>query len=299
MNADRDTPRTIEQYLEALRASLAGRDPALVQDALYDAEEYLRGELGESPSDHDVGERMAQLTESYGTPQEVAHSYVEAEARLGVGFPAPAVGPQASSLVQRFFAVLVDPRAYSSMLFSLLGLITGIVYFTWAATGTALTLGLSILIVGLPFALFFLATLRALSLVEGRLVEALLGVRMPRRPGAGAPAKGIWGRIKHWLRDRRTWSTLAYLFLRLPQGILSFTLFVVLSTVSAALMSTPVIQALGFPSASFGSYEFYWPLWALWIPVVSGALLLVVTLHLAKLAGSWQGRLAKVMLVRY
>ena len=35
------TPKTIPDYLEQLRAALAGADPALIQDALYDAEEYL------------------------------------------------------------------------------------------------------------------------------------------------------------------------------------------------------------------------------------------------------------------
>lgn len=35
-------PSTIPQYLEQLQAALRGADPALVQDALYDAEEYLR-----------------------------------------------------------------------------------------------------------------------------------------------------------------------------------------------------------------------------------------------------------------
>lgn len=38
-------PTTIPEYLDRLRAALAGADPALVQDALYDAEEYLRAEL--------------------------------------------------------------------------------------------------------------------------------------------------------------------------------------------------------------------------------------------------------------
>ena len=42
-------PTTIPDYLEQLRRSLAGADPALVQDALYDAEEYLRSELAENP----------------------------------------------------------------------------------------------------------------------------------------------------------------------------------------------------------------------------------------------------------
>jgi len=297
MSIDRGkAPASVGEYLAQLRAVLAGQDPALVQDAVYDAQEYLRAELGEAPAGADIGERMAEVIASYGTPQEVGRAYVEADARLGVDLPP--VARSSGSPLQRFFSVMIDPRAYSALLFNLLGLITGIGYFTWAATGTALSLGLSVLIFGLPFALLFLATLRALALAEGRLVESMLGVRMPRRPELGAPARGIWERIRHWLSDGRTWSTLAYLFLKLPLGILSFTVFTVLICLSAGLMATPVVQALGFPVAIFGSYELYWPLWALWMPVATGALLLVTTLHLARLAGAGQGRLAKVMLVR-
>ena len=38
-------PRSIDEYLKQLRAALEGQDPALIQDALYDAEEYLRAEV--------------------------------------------------------------------------------------------------------------------------------------------------------------------------------------------------------------------------------------------------------------
>jgi len=40
---EKTAPRSIEQYLAALRAALAGEDPALVQDALYDAEGLASG----------------------------------------------------------------------------------------------------------------------------------------------------------------------------------------------------------------------------------------------------------------
>ena len=50
MNASsQHPPRTIAEYLEQLRAALRGADPALIQDALYDAEEHLRAELYERP----------------------------------------------------------------------------------------------------------------------------------------------------------------------------------------------------------------------------------------------------------
>jgi uncharacterized membrane protein len=48
-STSRPLPDNIPAYLEQLRASLAGADQALVQDALYDAEEYLRSELAENP----------------------------------------------------------------------------------------------------------------------------------------------------------------------------------------------------------------------------------------------------------
>ena len=48
MNAD--LPTTIPAYLERLRRSLDGCDPALAQDALYDAEDYLRSELAANPA---------------------------------------------------------------------------------------------------------------------------------------------------------------------------------------------------------------------------------------------------------
>ena len=56
MNAmhSQSLPTTSPEYLAQLRTALAGADPALVQDALYDAEEYLRAELAENPGRSDA-----------------------------------------------------------------------------------------------------------------------------------------------------------------------------------------------------------------------------------------------------
>ena len=51
-------PTTIADYLDRLRRALAGADPALVQDALYDAEEYLRSELAEHPGKSEAIRRI-------------------------------------------------------------------------------------------------------------------------------------------------------------------------------------------------------------------------------------------------
>ena len=75
------TPKTIPEYLDQLRYELRSADPALLQDALYDAEEYLRSELAENPG---VGEAemLARIATSYGAPEEVAAIYRETDPRL-------------------------------------------------------------------------------------------------------------------------------------------------------------------------------------------------------------------------
>jgi hypothetical protein len=78
--------------------------------------------------------------------------------------------------------VAADPRAYAALFYMLLSLATGIFYFTWVTVGLSLSVGLSVLIIGLPFIVLFFGSVRVLSLVEGRVVEAMLGMRMPRRP---------------------------------------------------------------------------------------------------------------------
>ena len=66
-------PTTIPEYLEHLRRSLAGADPALVQDALYDAEEYLRSELAENPgkSEADVIGMMYAASAGYPPDESI------------------------------------------------------------------------------------------------------------------------------------------------------------------------------------------------------------------------------------
>jgi uncharacterized membrane protein len=64
---ERTAPRSIEQYLAALRAALAGEDPALIQDALYDAEEYLRAEVAANPGRSEA-DTLELIASTYGAP---------------------------------------------------------------------------------------------------------------------------------------------------------------------------------------------------------------------------------------
>jgi Putative sensor len=294
---------TIQQYLERLKEELAGSDPALVQDALYDAEEYLRSETaaggGAGADAAHAEEALRQAIQRFGTPREVAEAYHETDARVSVALAQPAAPPPQSP-AQRLLGIFLDPRAYGSLLFMFLSLVTGILYFTWAVTGVSLSAGLGILIVGLPFMLLFLASVRLLSLLEGRLVESLLGVRMPRRPQLAASRGGLWERLRSWLADRRTWTTLLYMVLKLPLGIVSFTVFTVLMTLSLSLLAAPVAQQfMDEPLFIFGRYHALWvPWWSFPIFWFAALFDLLLTMHLARAFGRAQGAFAKAMLVR-
>src|SRR5688572_30811089 len=236
-------PTTIPQYLEQLRRSLAGADPALVQDALYDAEEYLRSELAENPgkSEADV---IAAVAGSYGAPDEVADIYRDTEVKVQTALRPPAP-PQRKSALGRFFGVAAEPRTYAALFYMLLSLATGLFYFFWVVTGVSKSLGLAVLIIGIPFVILYFGSVRVLSLVEGRIVEVMLGERMPRRPLYSTRGQPWMERIKELFTDPRTWATQLYFLLMLPLGIAYFTVAVTGLTTSLALIAAPVAVLFG------------------------------------------------------
>lgn len=292
-------PRTIPDYLDQLRAALAGADPALVQDALYDAEEYLRSELAEQRGRSEA-EVIASVASSYGAPEEVADIYRDTEVRVQTALRAPPA-PVRRSILGRFFGVAAEPRTYAALFYMLLSLATGIFYFTWVVTGLSLTAGFAVLIIGVPFLVLFFGSVRVLSLVEGRIVEVMLGERMPRRPVYGSRDKPLLQRIVDMFLDPRSWSTMLYMLLMLPLGIAYFVIAVVGLSVSLSCMAAPVALALGFDqyvSLDFGGNTLVPLPWAAPLLFVGGVLLLFATLHVARGVAHVHGQLAKHLLVK-
>jgi uncharacterized membrane protein len=301
---NRSAPRSIDQYLRQLREELAGADSALIQDALYDAEEYLRAEVAAHPdkSESDVLELIAS---TYGAPDEVASAYRDTEVKVKAAMASPR--KEAKSAVGRFFGVFLDPRTYTSLFFMLLGLPRGLIYFVLVAVGLSLSAGFSVLIIGVPFFLMFMAICRVVSLAEGRLIEAMTGVRMPRRPVYQGTALGFWARIGEMLKDPRTWTTIAYFFLMLPIGILYFVIAVAGLSVSLSLIALPITAVLAqadwFGMGGVEVFSHVQPEWlfntGFAIPLLGGAgvLLLTSLMHLARGIGRAHALFAKSMLV--
>jgi uncharacterized membrane protein len=302
-------PRSIDEYLKLLRQALQGQDSALIQDALYDAEEYLRAEVAAHPekSEADV---LELISSTYGAPEEVAAAYrdTEVKVRQALKPPPPPVAREASGL-RRFFGVFMDVRAYTSLFYMLLALATGIFYFVFVVTGLSLSLGFAVLVIGIPFFLAFIGMARVIALGEGRLLEAMTGERMPRRPVHPGPPAGWLQRIGEMLKDGHTWTTLLYFVLMLPLGIIYFS--VAISGLALGLrcaLAPFVVLGRDFhflpgelPAEMFtiNGFDFDTPatLIGSLLIMMLGIVVLALLMHAARWIARVQARLAKALLV--
>ena len=293
--------KSVEEYLDLLKTELKETDAATVQDALADAEEHLRAALAnlrEKQPELPEEEALDQVVEQYGAPDEIASAYKEVERLTRPSLVREAQKPE--SLLVRFFAIYTDPRAWGSLLFMLIAFVTGIVYFTWAVTGLSLSVSLSIFVFGLPFLFFFLHSVRSLTLLEGRLVEALLGVRMPRRARFSSQNVKWLERLKMLVTDKNNWKMLFYMFCQLPFGTFYFVLIVTLVSLSLSFMVAPIIEGFiqqGIVGVVIGDVRYFSPPFLYPLLVIFGFLLLTASMHLFKWIGQLHGKYAKMFLV--
>ena len=299
-----------EQYLSLLKKSLNGCDRATIQDALSDAEEHLRTALNSVTPDSGISEvdNLTKIIEKYGTPEEISAAYRQIEHHI-----TPALSQVSDSeesekqdakderpFLTRFFGVFADTQAWGAFLYLMFSLLTGIFYFTWVVTGISLSAGLMVLIIGLPFAGLFILSVRGISLIEGRIVEALLGIRMPRRPIFHRKNKGWWALFKSIISGKHTWLSIVYMILQLPLGIIYFTVLVTLIAISLYGIASPILQlGIGLPFSYINGVSYYLANWFLPIAVIAGILLATLTMNLAKYVGRKHGAMAKALLVRF
>jgi hypothetical protein len=249
---------------------------------------------------------LERVASTYGRPEEIAAGYRDTEKRVTRALQPPiSKSPESPTALERFLSVYSDPRAYLSLFFMLLSLITGVVYFTIAVTGLSLSLGLAVLIIGLPMFIAFIGIARAISLGEGRLLEAVSGERMPRRPVHPGPSGGLWEQILGMLQDPRTWTTLVYLILMLPLGIIYFVAAVVGLSLGVAFLLVPVAgitQRLGWWIPMNTGRLVISPAWLDtpegWVfSAFFGLVILTTLLHVARIVVGMHARVAKALLV--
>ncbi len=148
-----------------------------------------------------------------------------------------------------------EQRTYRALAYLLLGLLLGILDFTIVVTGFSLGLGLIVTLLGIPVLVATLLVVRSLAALERGLAVSLLDAPMPRRPAAHDSGRGFfWARLHDLVFARRTWEEAGFLILRLPLGVLDFTVAVTIAALALCGVAMPIVVAAGVP-VSIGSWE--------------------------------------------
>jgi hypothetical protein len=165
-------------------------------------------------------------------------------ARAGEGDPGPmdtTVTP--GSNPPALLKPLLTTRGWTQLTHHLLGLPLGMAYFVWIVTGLSLGAGLAITLLGIPILTFVLANVRPLLMAERELANALLGADLP--PVAIAPGGDGWlGRLKAYWTDGATWRGIAYLLVRFPVGIFTFSVAVAAYSAAVWGLAAPLLAPL-------------------------------------------------------
>ncbi|MCX6068095.1 MAG: sensor domain-containing protein [Chloroflexi bacterium] len=172
----------------------------------------------------------------------------------------------------------------------LISFITGVFYFTWAVTGLSLSISFALFIFGLPVALLFLLSVRGLALLEGRLVEALLGVRMPRRPLFSHQGIKWLDRLKALAFDRQTWLFILYMLIQFVLRTVYFVFITVMLSFSFAFISIPVLQEIFHQGVTMSNgFPYTQPIWSYPLWVIGGFMLWTTFMNIVRVSVKFMG----------
>ncbi len=201
----------------------------------------------------------------------------------------------------QFLGALFEPRTYLNLLYLLLAFPLGLAYFVFLVTGLSLGIGLLITLLGLPILALVLAAGWGLAACERCLAAGLLGAHIPA-PVRPAPAgDGLWARLNAHLRNPVTWTSLAYLVVKFPLGLVTFVVMGTLLALTAVLIAAPFLYRLvplTVGVTSYGSPLYVVTLGQALTCALVGVMLGIGTLYLGNGLAAVYRRLAEAMLGR-
>ncbi len=158
-------------------------------------------------------------------------------------------------MVQTFSAsrpkvsVARDTQSYKNIGYLLLSFFLGLGYFVILVSG--ITLGITTLMIWIGVPILFALTVLCWQFAAFERALALRWLNVKIAPlSIGSPtAGGWWQRFQERLSNRMTWKVLAFLLLKFPLGLCSFTLAVTLLSLSLNLMIAGL--TLGLLTAPF------------------------------------------------
>ena len=150
---------------------------------------------------------------------------------------------------QQWLSLARDLQSYKNIGYLLCSFFLGLFYFVVLVTGISLGIGMLIIWVGVPilFAVTWLCW--QFAAFERSVAISWLGVSIAPMSIAPLRAAGWWQRFQEWLSNAMTWKTLAYLLLKFPLGIFSFSMALTLLVLGLTITSVSLV--LGFLTAPF------------------------------------------------
>jgi hypothetical protein len=278
-------------------------DEAIVSDAMDDAEEHLSLMADEIMAAEDGMKRddaISKAVKDYGTPSEVASAYLDLGDEVRKKQEKIKRKRESRSLLCDIFCVYGEGRTYLSLLYLILMFPLGIIYFTYMVTMLSVSLSLAVFIFGILLFALFLMSNYGLAYLHSRMTEMMLGIRMPKKPRKLRAKGSIWQKIKAMFNDPRMYSSVAYMFLMFPLGIIYFTVFFTLIATAVGLMVSPLTAMMsdmwgvpiGIPMPTSAR------LVILPMSVIIGFILLTWTLHLSNITAYYHGKLTKALLLK-
>lgn len=199
-----------------------------------------------------------------------------------------------------FFGVYAKGQTYLNILYMLLLMPIGIIFFTYAVTLFSTSVGLLVTFVGIFLLYFFLISLPYLMLVQGWLMKISTGIELPKHEVTFDENRTLIQKAWDALKNKVIWKTLLYfLFFAMPLGIITFTLAVTLISVGISLTFVwlwPLIQyavvgsVLDEPWVISNAVRIIVIIGWVVVPFI-GFPILTGTLHLINRLAIWHGRL--------
>lgn len=186
------------------------------------------------------------------------------------------------ALIRRFFAVIAEPRTYGSIAYIWLGFPLGLLYFVTLVTGSALSIGLSLLWIGLLLMALMVLCIWSLAFFERAQSKWLLGESFPLLPRE-TTGQTSWQWFRSVVKDPATWKSAVFLFLKFPLGLATWIISVFTFSLSLGFMVAP-LEGYGDGEIHFGLWIFEDPTGG-WLYAAFGVLLLFTTLHLHNAMG--------------
>jgi hypothetical protein len=154
-----------------------------------------------------------------------------------------------------FFQAPFRLRTYTNLLYLALALPLGLIYFIFLSVGLSVGAGLTLIWIGIPILALVFAGSWGFAAMERQLAIHALGAPVPpmSQPAVELAqiSQTVWQRVKAFFSNPVTWKGMAFLFLKLPLGMVSFIAIVFLLTLSTALLFTPLLWQLSTYGADF------------------------------------------------